>query len=211
MKIKSVAVWLSLLGSLSACSSLQVGGEFASGRNALLTGNNEAALAYFRSAAQKDPNYYYGLDLKQGILSYVGRSEYAVGRLPEARQTLEKALVANQDENITRIYLGLTLARSGEQQRGAKEIESGMQGLYNFLEYINQRSRFSSGQYWDPAREIRREIQGTLLAARNQQVDWPSVIARGEQVSKRMEEEIDRAAREQRFFETRDGGHDPVN
>jgi tetratricopeptide (TPR) repeat protein len=211
MHFKNISMLLSLVSFLAACSSIQVSGEFASGRHALLTGNNQEALGYFQSAAQKDPNYKYGIDLPQGILSYVGRSEYAIGRLPEARQTLEKALAANQDENITRLYLGLTLARIGERQRGAKEIESSMQGLYNFLEQINQRSRFSYGQYWDPSREIRREIQGTLVIAQKEQVDWPSVIARGEQVGKRMEEEIDKAAREERFFLLRDGGADPTH
>jgi len=48
-----------LIGLLSAagCTSIQAGGDLAYGRQALLKGNNEAAVGYFQSAAQKDPNY----------------------------------------------------------------------------------------------------------------------------------------------------------
>ena len=56
-------LWLALLcGSvfLSACTSMRVGSEFQAGRQALLRGNSEAALVYFQSVAQNDPNYVYG-------------------------------------------------------------------------------------------------------------------------------------------------------
>ena len=122
MKIVSLMLF-SLLAS--GCASLQVGSDVAAGRRALLAGNNEKALDYFQSAALKDPNYKHGTAFQQGILSYVGRSQYAIGRLPQARETLEKAVVANKDEDLARIYLGLTLARSGDRQGGLKEIEGG--------------------------------------------------------------------------------------
>jgi hypothetical protein len=86
MKTNTVGALFFLLVFLSACTSLQVGSEVAAGRHALLTGNNETALAYFHSAAQKDPEYKYGTALKQGTWSYVGRTEYATGKLPQARQ-----------------------------------------------------------------------------------------------------------------------------
>ena len=46
------------LGSLvillvSGCASLQTSGEFQAGRNALLTGNTEAALPYFQASPKK--------------------------------------------------------------------------------------------------------------------------------------------------------------
>jgi tetratricopeptide (TPR) repeat protein len=115
-------------------------GELQYGRQALLEGKNEAALGYFQSAAQKDTNYVYatGSSPKQSVWSYVGRSEYLTGRFPEARKNLERALASNQQEDIARLYLGLTLAREGDRQRGLKEIEGGMRGIDNFLGYISQ-------------------------------------------------------------------------
>ena len=151
MKTHSLALlWLFVF--LAGCTSLQTGGEVQYGRQALLKGSNETALGYFYSAAQRDPNYVYatGSSPKQGVWSYVGRSEYLTGRFPEARQTLERALSTNRQEDIARLYLGLTLAREGDRQRGLKEIESGMRGINNFLDYINQAQRFSIGQYLGP-------------------------------------------------------------
>ena len=145
MKTKSSLALFSLFVFLTGCASLQAGGELQYGRQALLEGKNEAALGYFQSAAQKDPNYVYatGSSPKQSVWSYVGRSEYLTGRVPEARKNLERALASNQQEDIARLYLGLTLAREGDRQRGLKEIEGGMRGINNWLDYINQAQRYS--------------------------------------------------------------------
>src|SRR5678816_3755042 len=154
MKTKSSLVLFSLFVFLAGCASVNVGGEVQSGRQALLEGKNETALGYFYGAAQKDHDYVYatGSSPKQGVWSYVGRSEYLTGRFPEARKNLERAIASNRQEDIARLYLGLTLAREGDRQRGLKEIESGMRGIDSFLNYISQAQRFSIGQFWDPDR-----------------------------------------------------------
>ena len=193
MKIKTNSVLFLSLAFLSACVSFRAGTDVQSGRRALLTGNGETALAYFQSAAQQDPNYYYGSALKHGILSYVGRSEYAVGRYPQARETLEKALSANKDDNTARLYLGLALARSGDRQRGLSEIESGMKGIHDWIEYITQAHRFSFGQFWDPAQQIRTAIQADLAMISGRDLNWDKLIADGEWIGKEIEEEGDRA------------------
>ena len=201
MKTKSSWVLFSLFVFLAGCTSLQVGGELQSGRQALLEGKNEAALGYFYGAAQKDPNYVYatGSSPKQGVWSFVGRAEYLTGRFPQARQTLERALAANPEEDITRLYLGLTLAREGDRQRGLKEIESGMRGINNFLDYINQAQRFSIGQYWDPGRDIRSAIQSDLAMISDKDLDWQKLIADTEWLGIRMEQESDLARRQEAF------------
>ena len=193
MKTRTMLILLSLLISLSACTSFYAGGDVAAGRRAMLAGNNEAALAYFQSAAQIDPSYKYGTAFQQGVWSYVGRSEYVVGRLPQARETLEKALTTNRDEDIARLYLGLTYARIGDRQRGLKEIEGGMRGINDWLEWVTEAHRFSFGQFWDPAREIRTAIQGDLAMISGREFDWQKLITDGEWIAKRMEEETDKA------------------
>jgi tetratricopeptide (TPR) repeat protein len=195
--MKTSILFLSLLAFLTGCASLRAGGEVAAGRRALLAGNNETALAYFQSAAQIDPSYRYGTAYQQSILSYIGRTEYAVGRLPQARQTLEKALNANRDEDLTRLYLGLTLARSGDRQQGLKEIEGGMKGIHAWLDYINEAHRFSFGQFWDPAHAIRSAIQGDLAMISGREFDWPKLIASSEWIGQMMEEEGDKARRDE--------------
>jgi tetratricopeptide (TPR) repeat protein len=198
MKAISSLALFSLLAFLTGCTSLQVGGDVATGRQALFAGNNETALGYFYTAAQKDPNYVYatGSSPRQGVWSYVGRTEYLTGRLPQARQSLERSLSANKDEDLTRLYLGLTLAREGDRQRGLKEIESGMRGINNFLDYINQTQRFSIGQFWDPDRDIRRAIQSDLAMISARDFDWQRLTADTEWLGIRMEQESDLARRQ---------------
>src|SRR5215831_19533622 len=117
MKIKNSLALFSLFVFFTGCATIQSAGEVQYGRQVLLGGNNEAALGYFYSAAQRDPNYVYatGSSPKQSVWSYVGRSEYLTGRLPQARQTLERALASRQEEDIAKLYLGLTLAREGDR------------------------------------------------------------------------------------------------
>jgi tetratricopeptide (TPR) repeat protein len=195
MKTISSLILFSLFVFLAGCATLQVGGEVQQGRQALIAGRNEVALGYFYAAAQKDPNYVYatGSSPKQSVWSYVGRTEYLTGRLPQARQSLERALSSNSQEDIARLYLGLTLAGEGDRQRGLKEIESGMRGISNWLDYINQAQRYSIGQYWDPGRDIRTAIQSDLAMIAGKDLDWQKLIADTEWLGLRMEEESDRA------------------
>jgi tetratricopeptide (TPR) repeat protein len=207
MKTKISLALFSLFVFLAGCTSLQTGGELQYGRQALLAGNSEAALGYFQSAANRDPNYIYatGSSPKQGVWSYVGRSEYLTGRFPDARKNLERAVSANRQEDIARLYLGLTLAREGDRQRGLKEIESGMRGITSFLDYINQAQRFSIGQFWDPDRDIRRAIQSDLAMISGKDLDWQRLTANTEWLGIRMEQESDLARRQEAYDRMRDG------
>ena len=207
MKTKSPLVVFSLLVFLAGCTSLQTGGELQYGRQALLKGNNETALGYFYSAAQEDPNYVYatGSSPKQSVWSYVGRSEYLTGRFPQARQDLERALAGNREEDIARLYLGLTLAREGDRPSGLKEIEGGMRGINNFLDYINQAQRFSIGQFWDPGGDIRSAIQSDLAMISGKDLDWQRLTADTEWLGIRMEQESDLARRQEAETRSRNG------
>jgi tetratricopeptide (TPR) repeat protein len=212
MITKNSLALFSLFVFLAGCTSLLTGGDVQSGRQALLAGNNEAALGYFSSAANRDPNYIYatGSSPKQSVWSYVGRSEYLTGRFPQARQTLERALASrNTDEDIARLYLGLTLAREGDRQRGLKEIESGMRGINGFLDYINQAQRFSIGQFWDPDMDIRRAIRSDLAMISGKDLDWQRLTADTEWLGIRMEQESDLARRQEAFENNRDSAGAP--
>src|SRR5262245_23335639 len=201
--------WLSVIFILAGCTAFQVAGQVQSGRQALLINNNEQALAYFQQAAQSDPNYIFQSGLyREGIWTYVGRSQYNLGRLTEARQSLEKALAIYPDDYLARLYLGLTLLRSGEDSRGRKEIEAGMKGLYDWLEYINRTRPYMS--FWDPLGEIRSEIEKSLRTLSDRDVDRQQLIASAEWEGQRMENEIDLVRRdEQRQFRDQDFDRPP--
>jgi tetratricopeptide (TPR) repeat protein len=183
-----------LLFFLSACA---VETKVQQGRMALLYGDPEIALGSFQSAAELDPNRFYFSVFPEGTWTYVGRANYAAGRYPEARQALERALSLHKEDNMARLYLGLALSRSGDRQSGLKEIEGGMRGLHEWIDYVNQYAASSYGQYWDPTKEIRSEIQNSLSMISGKEIDWQKLIASGEWVGKKVEEEIDIARRQE--------------
>jgi tetratricopeptide (TPR) repeat protein len=204
MKITNSIGCLLIMVLVGGCASLQVSSEFQTGRSALLTGKTEVALSYFQSVAEKDPNYFYGTAYQQGVLGFLGRSQYSVGQFPQAQKTLERAITAKPDDDSARLYLGLTLARSDDRQLGLNEIETSMTGIHDFLEYVTQTFRFSFGQYWDPTRAIRASIESDLAMIRSKEINWPLLIADGEWLGKEIDEEGDRA----RYDEMRERNRD---
>jgi tetratricopeptide (TPR) repeat protein len=184
----------SIMLFISACAAQT---NVQQGRMALLYGDPNAAIVSFQSAAALDPNHLYFSVFPQGTWTYLGRAYYIAGKYPEARQALERAISLHQDDNMAKLYLGLTLTRSEDRQRGLKEIESGLRGLHDWLDYVNQYAAFSYGQHWDPVREIRTEIQNTLTMISGRNIDWQKLIASGEWVGRKMEEEIDIARRQE--------------
>jgi tetratricopeptide (TPR) repeat protein len=195
--------WLSLILVLIGCAAYQAAGQVQAGRQALLINKPEDALAYFYQVAQTNPNYIFQSEnYREGIWTYVGRSQYSLGRLTEARQSLEKALSIYPDDYLARIYLGLTLMRSGEDSTGSKELASGLQGLYDWLEYMNRTMPFTA--FWDPRGEIRSEIQKDLDLLSGKDVDRPQLISSAEWIGQRMEEEIDLVRRDEQRQMDRD-------
>lgn len=188
---------------MAGCAAFAVGGQFQSGRRALRVGEPETALSYFQSVAQQDPNYVYSsMDFREGIWTYLGRAQYETKRYADARQSLERALAQNRDDNLARLYLGLALTRSGEGARGIKEIEAGMKGIYDFLEHVNRARRFQA--FWDPLRTMRNQIEKDLAAVSSRDFDAEPLIANAEWLGKTLEEEIDKVREDERRQYERD-------
>lgn len=196
---------LSALALAAGCTTYQAGSQFQAGRQDLLIGRSVSAAAYFRQAANLDPNYEKNIGyMREGIWTYLGRADYDAGKLPQARQDLERALARNERDYFARLYLGLVLAKSGNQERGAQELRTGLRGLD---EWFNWTTRYSTyGTYCDPSGTIRAEIGTDLAMLSSPQIDWEKLIASGEWVGKKTEEEIDLARRdEHRQYEDGDG------
>ena len=195
---------------LSGCVAFQVGGEVERGRAQLMFGDPKIALTHFQRAAELDPAYRYDFSiLDQGIWTYVGRAHYVSGRLPEARQALERALSRYGQDHMARLYLGMVLARDGDRQRGLKEIGGALTGLGDWFDHLDR--YHPDAHYWDPGKQTRAEIQRGLAMVSGKEPNLQELIARGEWLGKVMEEEIDLAERQKRFEETRasDDDSDP--
>jgi len=103
---------LGLVLIIAGCSSLESGGEFASGRRELMSGNSAVAVTYFEPIAKRDPNYVPPFStFRESIWTYLGRAQYQSGKLVEAKSSLERALVQITNDSIAKLYLALTNLR----------------------------------------------------------------------------------------------------
>ena len=200
MKLAASSILLALCTFLSACTTtVQVGGAFQAGRRALIGGDDEAALGFFQTVADSNPNFVFatGSSPRQSIWSYVGRAEYLTDQFPQARQSLERAISGDREENIARLYLGLTLIQEGDRQGGLKEIETGLRGINDFLNNISRTQGFNIGQFWDPNRDIRNAIQYNLEMISRESFSSQQLIANIERIALQMERETDLARRQE--------------
>ncbi len=196
------AIGFGALISYFGCAAFQVAGEIQQGRTALLRGEPKVALPHFQRAADLDPNYVLNFTpLYEGVWTYVGRAYYGTGNLGEARKALERARARSEHDHVAKLYLGLTLARGGDHQRGLKQIEAGLKGLDDWLNYIEQ--YHPDGRYWDPGRYLRSEIKKDLGMLSGKDIRWPELISSVEMLGIKLEEEIDFVRRSQVLEQTR--------
>ena len=172
---------------ISGCST--VGGDVEAGRNALQTGHPNDAIGYLTQAAAADPNYKIPYRIPVGVLVYLGRAYLETGKDTEARQTLERAVNLDNEDLLAHLYLGIALLKTGEIERGRKEIEAGLKAIDDTLEYIVADRVY--GFYWDPNMQIRNDIRQTLAA----KLDDSQLIMAGERLGAELDEEIEASRR----------------
>lgn len=189
---------------LAGCSAYQTSSQIEAGRQNLLAGKSQDAIPYFQEAAQKDPGYQRNIGyMHEGIWTYLGRANYDAGKLPEAHQALARAVELDSRDYLGQLYLGLTLVKAENRQPGTKEIENGLQGLNEWIQYTKKNAYY--GQNWDPLNQISTEITGDLAMITGRDIDWPKLMASAESVGKKTEEEIDLARRDERRQYDNDG------
>lgn len=193
------AAFLSAVIFASGCTTLQVSQDAAAGRNALQTGKPQDAVAYLRRAVDADPDYVLPNRLQESALALLGRAYYEAGNLPAARVTLEQAASRDKGELLARLYLGLTLIKAGAQERGKREAETALRSINEWLDYVSQQGY--SGQFWDPGRAIRAEIQNALAAM----LAAPDLAVVAQRIGMQVDEEVEKALRDEQRH--RSGGN----
>lgn len=190
-KISSFAVYLLPFAFLlSACASYDAAGDLQRGRYALLRGDSKLAQQHFQQAADIDSNSVHQIGpMKQGVWTYVGRAQYANGNIKSAQAALEEARKRHPDDSFAPLYLGLTLSRSGDRQRAAQELQTGLRGLNDWLDYITRNS--ADKAYWDPGWNIRTGIREQLARLDNKEINWPELVAGAERIGTELETEAD--------------------
>ena len=96
-----VGIWTIVI--LYGCVGSQVAREVQLGRNALQTGQPQAAVGYLRYAAELDPDYKTPYSVSESVWTYLGRAYYEAGNFQDARRALEKALFIDKDDSIAEL------------------------------------------------------------------------------------------------------------
>ena len=200
---RGYALFLLLVAvSFAGCGpGFQAGADVAQGRQALFRGDYGTALSSFQSAAQADPNYVYGTELREGVLSYLGRAQYLNGQLPAAQKTLQQSLAVHKSNNLTRLYLGLTLAREGDRKTAAGDIQKGLRGMGHLINYIVNAFSDSFGSFWDQNGSLRKSIAANEALVASPNIDWSTLIANCETLAINYEQVEDIATQDQAQFE----------
>jgi tetratricopeptide (TPR) repeat protein len=176
--------------------------EVHKGRQALIAGKAQAALAHFQRATELDPDFLYFSTLPQSAVTYTGRALYQLGRFSEARQAFEQATLQFPDDAMARLYLGVTLVRQDHREQGLQETTAGLRAIYQWLDYIE--ANLPQGVYWDINRDIRSEIERVLQQVTDRRLSAEQLIETTEWVGNRMEWEIDAARRDEQASRNRE-------
>jgi tetratricopeptide (TPR) repeat protein len=188
--------------SHAACKPMTAMTEVHKGRQALMAGKAQAALAHFQRATELDPEFLYFSTLPQSAFTYTGRALYQLERLSEARQAFEQAVLRFENDSMARLYLGITLTRQGHGERGLQETTAGLKAIYEWLDDIE--ANLPQGIYWDSNREIRSEIERVLKQLSDRRLSAEQLIETAEWVGNRMEWEIDAARRDEQMSRNRE-------
>lgn len=191
---------LSIVFLISGCAGIEAGGEVQSGRYALRSGNPDSALVHLRRAAELDPNYNVNINpFRPSVWTYLGWSSYNARKFPEARRALEMALARDKQDELATLYLGLTLARDGDERQARQEIERALKGIRDRIDQAGTSSNY--GSYWDPNMEIRYAIRTNLELISTGKIDLTAL----ESVGRKIDEEAGLASRDEAYAHRRGG------
>ena len=205
MKTTKTAAILSLLLFTTGCTAFQANSELFKGRTALLRGKPLEAIPHLEQATTLDGTIGQS-DLRESGWTYLGRAYYEAKKYPQARQALERAIAANEDDGFARLYLGLTLARQDDHDASRKAALLGLKVLNDALEFIVYNT--ADGVYWDASGNLRKELSNAQrdVTAANPRLDH--LLERLEALGAAVEEEIDLARLDKRRDHDHSGSGD---
>jgi tetratricopeptide (TPR) repeat protein len=87
--------------------------------------------------------------------------------------------------------------QTGETQRAqaGRELTAALTGLRDWLDYTVAYT--PQGKFWDPSEQIRKQIAFSLKLVAARPTDWETLISNAESVGSMLEEENDRARRDE--------------
>jgi hypothetical protein len=105
------------------------------------------------------------------------------------------SFLVNELRNLRPGNAKQTKASQARSLQGGKELTAALSGLRDWLDDFIRNS--PQGKFWDPAQEIRKQIQLVMKQAGAHPNDWATVISNAEWLGYQLEEESDRARRDE--------------
>ena len=105
------------------------------------------------------------------------------------------AFLLNELKNIRTEGAKQSKVSDNQRNQASKELVAALNGLREWLDYTVAYAK--QGQFWDPAREIRNQIQLCLKLLAARPTDWDALISNAEWLGYNLEEENDRARRDE--------------
>ena len=191
--MKAFLALISLAILLSGCSgAFQAASAIALGRQELFQGQNGDALESFEVAARENPDSWFDADRPEGVFSYLGRAQYLNGQYAQARQSLERDLARNEGNSLSRLYLGLTLVRLNDREKGMHDIVWGLTGIPHYINYVvNSANAKDVRRFWDRYNQIRNAVAIALKMTERADLNWNALISLSERIALAWEREPD--------------------
>ncbi|HEY2919122.1 MAG TPA: tetratricopeptide repeat protein [Candidatus Binatia bacterium] len=105
------------------------------------------------------------------------------------------AFLLNELKNIRTEGAKQSKVSENQRNQASKELVAALNGLREWLDYTVAYAK--QGQFWDPAREIRNQIRLCLKLLAARPTDWDALISNAEWLGYNLEEENDRARRDE--------------
>jgi tetratricopeptide (TPR) repeat protein len=167
-------------------------------------------LTLLRPSAARTPTNSFNLQevtyaLREGVepkrVATLARERGVVFDLTkETENQLQKAgadaFLLNELKNIRSEGTKQIKASENQRNQAGKELTAALNGLREWLDYTVSYERIH-GRFWDPAREIRNQIQLCLKLLAARPTDWDALISNAEWLGYNLEEENDRARRDE--------------
>lgn len=191
MKTYSALLLLAVL--LSGCTAAYRSvSAVALGRQELFRGQNAEALESFEAAVRASPDSSFGVDRSEGVLSYLGRSQYLNGQYSQARQTLERDLARDEGNSLSRLYLGLTLIRLNDRQSGLHALTWGLSGIPYYINWAIDRADANDvRRFWDRHNQIHSAVAVALKMTERPDLNLNALLSLSERIALAWEQEPD--------------------
>jgi len=188
--------WLLALAFLLGCAGFQVSADVQQGRRLLVRGQPEQALSKFQRASQLAPDYVTNFTgVPESIWTYLGRAQYDLGQLDEARASLERAVSQNRGDFLGKVYLGLVQMRKGQVSQGLRNAKDGLLGMQAWTR--NKENYDFNSQYWDPSGQLTQTTSRLLAEIDARDTPWRKIASDLEWLGTNFEKEIDLSERDE--------------